>query len=243
MLAPGQRDRAHRLGLVHLAVAHEGPDLAARRVTDIAPRQVLHEARLVDGRQRAEAHRDCRELPEAGHQPGVRVGRQPATAYFLAEAQHLLLREAAFEKGARVDAGRRVALDEDQVAAVVGARGVPEVVEADLVERRRRLEAGDVAAQLGGLLVGPQHRRDGVPAHQRADRVLKVRVAGDRRFEFLGDRVDVRRAEVFSGMQPASARVSEERFEQLAGATRPVAAHDRVERVEPLGGLRWVDVR
>ena len=30
-LAAGERDRAERFGLVHLAVAHEGPDLARRR--------------------------------------------------------------------------------------------------------------------------------------------------------------------------------------------------------------------
>ena len=48
--------------------------------------QVLHEARLVDRHQRAEAHRDGRELPEVRHQPRVRVGREAAAADLLAEA-------------------------------------------------------------------------------------------------------------------------------------------------------------
>ena len=55
---------------------------------------------------------------------------------------------------------------------------VPEVVEAGVVERRRRLERRDVPAQLGALLVGAQHRRDRVPPVQRADAVLELEVAG-----------------------------------------------------------------
>ena len=72
---PAMRDRAQRLRLVHLAVAHEGPDLAPGGLGQAAALQVLHEAGLVDRHQRAEAHRDRRELPEVRHQPRVRVGR------------------------------------------------------------------------------------------------------------------------------------------------------------------------
>ena len=38
LLAAGERDRAQRLRLVHLAVAEEGPDLAAGGVGDAAAR-------------------------------------------------------------------------------------------------------------------------------------------------------------------------------------------------------------
>ena len=75
-LAAGHRDRAQRFRLVHLAVAHEGPDLAAGGLGQAAALQVLHEARLVDRHQRAEAHRDRRELPEVRHQPRVRVASE-----------------------------------------------------------------------------------------------------------------------------------------------------------------------
>ena len=54
-LATGEGDRAHRLGLVHLAVAHERPDLAVAGLDDPARGEVLHEARLVDRHQRARA--------------------------------------------------------------------------------------------------------------------------------------------------------------------------------------------
>ena len=176
-LAAGHRDRAQRLGLVHLAVAHERPHLAQGGVAQAAALQVLHEPRLVDGHQRAEAHRDRGELPEARHQPRVRVGGQALAADLLAEVAHLLLGEPAFEEGARVEAGGGVALEVDEVSAVGLGGRVPEVVEADLVERRGRLEARDVPAELGRLAVGLQHHRDRVPADQRADAVLEVRVA------------------------------------------------------------------
>ena len=103
-LTTGQRDRAHGLRLVHLAVAHEGPDLPVAGVDDPAGGHVLQEPCLVDRHQRAEAHRDGRELPEVGHQPGVRVRRETAAVDLLAEAAKLILREAALEKRAGVDA-------------------------------------------------------------------------------------------------------------------------------------------
>ena len=115
---PAERDRAQDLRLVHLAVAQEGPDLAVLGVGEAAAVQVLEEARLVDRHQRAQAHRHGRELPEVRHQPRVRIGRQALAVDLLAEVEQLLLGQPALEEGARVDAGRAVALDVDQVAAV-----------------------------------------------------------------------------------------------------------------------------
>ncbi len=61
-------------------------------------------------------------------------------------------RDAPFEKGARVDAGRAVTLEEDDVAAEVFRRRAEEVIEADVVERRRRCERRDVAAEFANCL-------------------------------------------------------------------------------------------
>ncbi len=77
-LAAGQRDRAEGLGLVGLAVAEEGPDLVVGLGVQTAVLEVVVEARLVDGHDRAETHRHRRELPEIRHQPRVGVGRQAA---------------------------------------------------------------------------------------------------------------------------------------------------------------------
>ena len=60
--------------------------------------------------------------------------------------------QAAEHERARVDAGGGMALEEDEVAAVLVGRRVPEMIEADVVERRRRREARDVAADVGVLV-------------------------------------------------------------------------------------------
>ena len=243
MLAAGQRERAHRLGLVHLAVAHERPDLAARGVLDAAPRQVLHEVRLVDRQQWPEAHRDRRELPELRHQPGVRVAREATAVHLGAEAQQLLLGEAALEERARVDARGRVTLDVDEVTAVLLRRRVPEVVEALLVERRRGLVARDVAAELGAVGVRAQHEHDRVPAHVGTDALLeRGRVVGGRVVRAV-QRVDVGRHEPRDDGRALVAGVVEERLEQRLGALGAVGAQHAVEGLEPLGGLGRVDVR
>ena len=88
-LAAREADRAERLGLVGLAVAEERPHLAARGVHDPAPLQVLHEAGLVDGHDRAQPHRDGGELPELRHEPRVRV-RGDAAAVEAPEVVDLL---------------------------------------------------------------------------------------------------------------------------------------------------------
>ena len=67
-------NRAHRLGLVHLAVAKERPDLAIRGRDHVAIFHVAHKACLVDRHHRAKPHRHGRELPEIRHQPGMRIG-------------------------------------------------------------------------------------------------------------------------------------------------------------------------
>ena len=78
LLARREADRAERLRLVGLAVAEERPDLLARRLLQAAILEVAVEARLVDRHDRAEAHRDRRELPEVRHQPRMRIRRQAA---------------------------------------------------------------------------------------------------------------------------------------------------------------------
>ena len=67
ILARGQRQRANRFGLVHLAVAEDAPDAASRRVADAPMLQIAHESRMVNRAHRSDAHRAGRELPKVGH--------------------------------------------------------------------------------------------------------------------------------------------------------------------------------
>ena len=63
---------------------------------------------------------------KSGISRGMRVGRQAAGPERLApEVVELLLRQAPLQEGARIDAGRGVALEVDLVAggAVIAARG------------------------------------------------------------------------------------------------------------------------
>ena len=241
-LASGERDGAHRLGLVHLPVAHEGPHLAVARVDDPPRIEVLHEARLVDRHQRAEAHRDRRELPEAGHQPRVRVRRQPAAADLLPEAMELVLAQAALEERPCVEARRRVALEVDEIAELATRPATPEVVEADLVQRLRRLIAGDVTSELRRLGVRLEDDRDRVPADERRRQPLELRVAGELRLVLGEDRVDVWGREACLDRDAEILCVVDDRVEQLAHAVAPVGRHDRVDRVEPLPRLDGIPV-
>src|SRR5690606_10193656 len=150
------------------------PDLAVGRLDQAAVLQVLHELRLVDRGQRAQAHGHGRGLPVVRHQPGVRVGRDAAAVDFHAEVVQLALVDAAFQEGAGVDARGAVALDVEQVAGVLVGRGAPEVVEAHVVQGGRRGEGGDVAAQVAGLAVGPDNGGHRVPADDRADAPLQL---------------------------------------------------------------------
>ena len=151
--------------------------LAARRARQTTAFQVFQEAGLINGHQRAQAHRHGGELPEIRHQPRVRVGGQTLAVHFLAEAVQILFAQAAFQEGAGVHARRRVALDIDQIAFLFVIGRAPEVVEAHVIQGGGGLEAGDVAAQLQVFFAGAQHQSGGVPANDGADAVFQLMVA------------------------------------------------------------------
>ena len=213
-----------------------------RRVGQPPVAQVLQEPRLVDRHQRAQAHRHRRELPELGHQPRVRVGRQATPGHLLAEAEQLLLADPPLQERAGVDPRGDVALEEHQVAAVLGARCVPEVVESGVVERRGGLEGRDVPAQLRGLLVRPQHRRHRVPPDQRTDLVLDLPVTRVLRLLVHRDGVDVGgvRRERHRHRMPAGLLV--QLLQQERRPLRPVELHHGVQRLQPLLGLARIQI-
>ena len=101
-LARGQRDGTQGLRLVHLAVAQERPDPAARGFLQSAIFQIANEPRLVNGLDRSQSHRDRGKFPEVRHQPGMRIRRQAAAGFqFAPEILQLLFGNAAFEIGPR----------------------------------------------------------------------------------------------------------------------------------------------
>ena len=243
LLATGQRERPERLRLVALAVAEEGPDAALAGVVDLAVLQVPVESGLIQRGKRAEAHADRRVLPEVGHQPRVRVARQAAAvaADLAAEVVEVVFAESALHEGPRVDAGGCVALEVHVVAGVAVVLAVEEVVEADLVEAGRAGKGRQVPTDAIGMLVGPDHHRRRVPTHERPDSTLDVLVAGEPRFLFARDGVDVWRTDscrIADLRRPGSI---EQLGEEEASAGLAVHIDHCVEGVEPF--LRLAGVR
>ena len=218
----------------------KAPNFAAGRVGDPAIVQILEEARLIDGLNRPQAHRDRRELPEVRHQPRVRIRRKPFAVDFLTEVRELLFADAAFQKGARVHARRRVPLEEDEVAAERLARCAEKMIEADVVERRRGCEAGDVAAQLRRCLVGLDHHRHRVPTDVVADARLELFVARNLRLLRGRNRVDVRRLNAELDVRASGLGALDDAFDELLGAARAFVHEHAVERLEPI--LRFLRV-
>ena len=241
-LARRQAERGPRLGLVELAVADEGPHPRLGRVGKLAVHEIAIEARLVDGRQRAEAHRDGRELPPVGHEPGVRVAGQTVATDLEAVVVELFIVEPALDIGAGIDSRRGVTLEEDLVAGSAVGLAAEEVVEAHLVEGGRAGKGREVTADAGLAGVRPRDHDGCVPADVTANPSFEVLVAGEPGLGPGWDRVDVgardggREADLV-GPRPL------QQFHQQELGTRPAAGFDDgIEGVQPLCGLLRINI-
>ena len=217
--------------------------MAARGVGDAAIMQIFHEPGLVDGLKGTKAHGHGRELPKVGQQPGVRVGGQAVSGRFLAEVFQMLLVDAALDIGAGIDAGRRMALEHDQIAAAVVIRTAEEMVEADLVQGGGGLVAGDVAADAGCLLVGAHDTGHGVPADQVLDPAFHRGIARMLFLEMDRDGVHIGGGGVVRQIGAGAASLVDQTFEQIMGPFRAFFFDDRGEGVQPFTGFLRVDIR
>ena len=153
----------------------------------------------------------------------------------------LLFGQAAEQERTRVDARRRMALHEHEVAAMFRRRRVPEVVEADVIERGGGSERGDVAADVR-VLARAQHHRDGVPARVRADAMFEVLIAGNVGLVGDGNRVDVGSIRGERQMLAVHAGKLDLLLDQVMRAIRTYRRYHAVERFEPLGGFLGIVV-
>ena len=146
-----ERERTERFRFIAFAVADETPDFRVL-IPDEFPRpQIAIKSRLVDGHDRAEAHRDGRKLPEIRHQIRMRIGRKPAAfREFLAKILQMRLGQAAFEERAGVNSRGRVPLKIHRVAGKIFRAPAEEMVERHFVKRRRRGVSRDVPADIRG---------------------------------------------------------------------------------------------
>ena len=242
-LAGREVERRGRLRFVELAVAHEAPHARARRVNELAVVEVTVEPRLVHRVERSEPHRYGRVLPEGREPARVRVRRQSPAACLAPEVVELIFGEPSLQERARVDAGGRVTLEVDLVAETAVALAAEEMVEADLVQRRRRRVRREVTAQTVETMVRAVDHRDGVPTYERADATFDVFVAGEPRLLLGRDGVDVIGRDHRGHERALLARAFHESREQVVGARLALHVDHRVERLQPLAGLLGVDIR
>ena len=167
----------------------------------------------------------------------MRVGRQTSSSDFLAKVEKLFFAEPPLDEGARIDAGRAVALEIDQVAPVRFIGGMPKMHEAGVVERRRRLEARDVAAELGRFLVGLHHHGGSVPAHETADLHFNAAIPGVLRLRFRRDRVDVGGVCGERQPRPFAPGGGDDGIEDLVDPPDSLEGFHRIQSLQPLVGL------
>src|SRR5690606_2067981 len=222
-------------------VADEAPDVGVRGVVQAAVVEIAVEAGVIDGVDGPQTHGDRGELPELGHETGMRVGGE-ATAHLLSEQVEVLLVEPALQEGPGVEAGGGVTLEVDVVAATGCAASPEEVVEADLVEGGGRGEGREMAPDPLDVVVGLGDHHRGVPSDVPADAALDVAVTRELGLVLQGDGVDVRGRDGAGYSEAGALRPLQQLGEEVAGPGGPDVLDDLVERLLPLLSLDWVDV-
>ena len=166
----------------------------------------------------------------------------------LAEVVEVFLSQPPFQEGSGVDTRGGVALKEDLVAgAGVAARRLcvlafEEVVEAHLVERRSAGVCGQMPADTGRSVVGPEDHCHGIPPNEPPDAPLDILVAGEERLLLGADGVDVAGLGQRRKTDAQLASPLENLEQQEARALIPLLAVDLVEGIEPFPGLGRVDI-
>ena len=204
--------------------------------------QVAHETGVVDRADRPQPHRSRRELPKSGHQPRVGIGAEPAAAGFLAVALEIGLRQAAFEKGPRIDAGGGMGLEKHQIAAVGFICGVEKMVEADLENLRRRSIAGDMATEIAIGLVGAHHHGQSVPADDGGDPLFQREIAGVAGLVFWRYGIAIGRIGLHARQDIEVLGLMVEALQQETGAGGTAGLDHRMQRVEPFARLHRVRI-
>ena len=171
------------------------------------------------------------------------IGAQALAIDFLAEVIQLFFGQEPEQIGACVYAGRRMALEEHQIAAVLGGRCMPEMVVADFVEGGGARIAGDVAAELTVLAIGLDHHRHRVPAIDGADLPFQFRITGRVLLAVRRNGVDVGGLGRVGQVDTGASRLVDQTFEQIMTAFDALYFNHRIEGVEPLLGFLRVVVR
>jgi hypothetical protein len=93
------------------------------------------------------------------------------------------------------------------------------------------------------VLVGAQHHRHRVPAHEGADAVLDRLVAGNPDLLVDGNGVDVRGIGREGHVRAGAARLVDHLLDEKIRAVRSFVLDHTIDRVQPFLGLLRIDVR
>ena len=143
------------------------------------------------------------------------------------------------KEGSRVDPWGRVSLVEDLVARAANL-AAEEVVEADLIEAGRTRVRCKVAADPRVLLIGTQHHRRRIPAHDVPDARLHRLVAREARLITRLDGVDVRRGRKCGEIHAKIASARHQAHHQESGTLWSVGGDRTLElgdQARRIGGI------
>ncbi|MPM44892.1 hypothetical protein SDC9_91574 [bioreactor metagenome] len=248
-LARRQGQRAHALGLVHLAIAKHTPNLTARAIQQTAMREIAHEARVINAADRPDAHRTRGELPEVGHQPRVRIARKPLTArlqatQLLAVMLQIDLAQTPFQKRACIHTGRAVRLKKHEVATLAMRliTRLKKVVKAHFKQIGRTCITGDMPAQFAISLVGTHHHGQRIPAHDGGELLLNGQVAREHRLRLHTHGVHIRRVQIRLPANALGTRHACQLVQHKARTFRAFSRHQCEKGVAPFGGFLGVGI-
>ena len=151
--------------------------------------------------------------------------------------------EAVLEEGPGVDARGGVTLDVYVISGKSVIFAAEEVVEANLIQGRRRGECGEMAADSVGRFVGLDHHDGRVPSNEPPDPFLEIHVAGEPGFLFGRDGVDVGGADRGGNTHVLFPGAGDQLGHEQLSPHLPLRGDDPVERVEPFLGFFRILVR
>jgi hypothetical protein len=136
-----------------------------------------------------------------------------------------------------------VALEKDDVAAVVGVAGPEEVVEGDLIEGGGRGVCRDVPADPLFLLVRAHDHRQGVPPDEALDAPLDVGAARHEDLLVGRDGIDVGRIGGERQVDAVLGGVNRQLAQEPRDFCRSAALENVIEGLEPLACFDGVEFR
>ena len=140
------------------------------------------------------------------------------TGNFLTEVVQLVFSQTAFNESTCINAGSSMTLEEYQIAFFTFAFGFPEVVEADFVHGRSRLERCNVSTQFQIFFTRAQYDSRGIPTYESTNAVLDVLVAGNAFFVFNGNSIQIWSSGAVRHADALVTAVFDQTFQQVLGA-------------------------